>query len=311
MRVLFMGSGDVACPALQRLLAHSAYDVVAVVAQPDKPKGRDRRVGSCPAKAYAEAQGVPVLTPKRIGAPEAAADIKALAPDIIVVAAYGQYIKPAVLEIPPRGAINIHPSLLPAYRGATPIQWALANGETKTGVTILYVCAEMDAGDIIMQRELPIDPNDTTATLTPRLAELGADLLLQALQAIRDGTATRTPQNEEQATLVHKLEKEDGRIDWRLPAETIRNRIRGFTPWPGCFTTCHGRLLKIKEAQVLPERVTATPGTVLHCDAEGPVIATSQDGLRLTQVQPEGKKEMTGTAYLCGRTLNVGDVLGV
>ena len=310
MRVLFMGSGTLACPALERLLEDRAYEVVTVVTQPDKPKGRHRAVGACPAKEYAETKGVPVMTPERIGADEAVQEIRALAPDIMVVAAYGQYIKPAVLEIPPLEAINIHPSLLPKYRGASPIQWAVANGEEETGVTILYVSKEMDAGDIVLQRRMPIDPDDTAASLTPRLAELGADLLMEALAGIRAGTAARYPQAHEEATVVHKLEKEDGRIDWTLPAATIRNRVRGFNPWPGCFTTVDGRLVKIWKADVLPGGEAVAPGTVLRCDGAGPVIVTGEGTLRLAEVQPEGKKAMSGTAFLCGHPLSPGLRLG-
>ncbi len=310
MRVLFMGSGTLACPALERLLDDPTYDVVTVVTQPDKPKGRHRAVAPCPAKEYAETKGVPVMTPERIGADEAVEEIRALSPDIIVVAAYGQYIKPAVLEIPPLEAINIHPSLLPKYRGASPIQWAVANGEEETGVTILYVSKEMDAGDIVLQRRMPIDPDDTAASLTPRLAELGAALLMDALAGIRAGTAARYPQAHEEATVVHKLEKEDGRIDWSLPAETIRNRVRGFNPWPGCFTTLDGRLLKVWKAEVLSGSHAEAPGAVLRCEAAGPVIATGEGTLRLAEVQPEGKKAMSGTAFLCGHPLPPGLRLG-
>lgn len=309
MRVLFMGSGEVACPALEKLLADPAYTVVAVVSQPDKPQGRHRALGACPAKRLAEASGVPALTPERIGAPAAVAEIEALQPDVMVVAAYGQYISPAILAIPPLGAINIHPSLLPKYRGATPIQWAVANGDMETGVTILYVAEKMDAGDVLAQRRYPILPNDTAASLTPKLAAAGADLLMETLAELQAGTARATAQDEAAATVVYKLAKDDGRIDWTLPAETIRNRIRGFTPWPGCFTHVQGKRLKILQARVLPEPTTARPGTVTRCEADGPVIATGTDSLLLTEVQPEGKKVMPAAAFLCGRTLAVGEQL--
>lgn len=312
MRVLFMGSGEVACPALERLISTPGYDVVGVVSQPDRPKGRNRRVAACPAKSMAEARGVPVMTPERVGAPDAVEEIRALRPDIIVVAAYGQYIKPEILAIPPHEAINIHPSLLPRYRGASPIQWAIANGETETGVTILYVSKEMDAGDILRQERCLIREDDTAETLTPRLAELGADLLLKSLEAIRAGTASRTPQNPDQVTYVHKLEKDDGRIDWSLPAAVIRNRIRGFTPWPGCFTHANGVLLKIRRADVesISNAGETRPGAIIRCDREGPVVATGAGALRLVEVQPEGKNVMSGTAYLCGHALSPGATLG-
>lgn len=310
MRILFMGSGEVACPSLERLLHQPEHEVVAVVSQPDKPKGRHRMVAPCAAKAFAEAHGVPVLTPERIGSPEAMEEIKALEPDIIVVVAYGQFIKPNILSIPPFEAINVHPSLLPKYRGASPIQWALANGEEETGVTILYVSDEMDAGDIIVQRRLAIEPEDTALTLTPRLAELGAALLLEALELIRSGTVERTPQDHDQATVVYKLQKEHGRIDWALPAETIRNRIRGFTPWPGCYTIHEDRILKILKADVLEEDAPVPVGAVVRCEDCGPVVATGKGCLRLLEVQPEGRKAMSGQAFLCGHPLPDGTRLG-
>lgn len=310
MRVLFMGSGEVACPALERLLDQPDYDVVAVVTQPDRPKGRQRRIAPCPAKAFAEAKKVPVLTPARIGAPEAVDEVRALRPDVIVVAAYGQFIKPEILALPTYESINIHPSLLPKYRGAAPVQWALANGEKETGVTILYVSERMDAGDIILQRAVPIDPEDTALSLTPRLAKLGAELLIEALDAMRRGAAKRRPQDESLATTVYKLEKKDGRIDWSLPAATIRNRIRGFTPWPGCSTMVCGHRLKILWAQCIDESATDAPGTVVRCEDKGPVVATGDRLLRLEEVQPEGRTRMTGAAYLCGHVFTPGERMG-
>jgi methionyl-tRNA formyltransferase len=308
MRVLFMGSGEVACPALKRLAADASYTIAAVVTQPDRPKGRNRVVAPCPVKSLSVELGFPVMTPERIGAPDAVDAIRALTPDIIVVAAYGQYIKPEILDLPPHKAINIHPSLLPRYRGASPIQWAIANGDKETGVTILYVSKEMDAGDIILQEPYPIDDEDTAETLSRKLAERGAHLLIQALNAIRSGHAPRTPQDEHAVTYVSKLTKEDGRVDWAWPARVIRNRLRGFTPWPGCYTYLNGAMLKIGEARV--EEAAGAPGEVLACDKEGPLIATGDQALRLLRVQPEGKAMMTGAAYLCGHALKEGERLG-
>lgn len=309
-RILFMGSDELACPALERLCAESSCEVVAVVAQPDRPKGRGRQLAPCPAKARAAALGVPVLTPERIGTPDAMQAVATYEPDLIVVAAYGQYIRPQMLNLPSLGAINIHPSLLPKYRGASPIQSVLANGDTETGVTILHVSEEMDAGDIILQRPLAIDPNDTALKLAPRLAAMGAELLWEAIVALRAGTAPRVPQDPAQVTLTHKLHKEDGRIDWQWPAATIRNRIRGFLPWPGCFTTLHGEPLKLWEAEVIAGSATATPGTLVRFTARGPVIATGQECLCLVTVQPAGKKAMSAAAWLRGHPVPPGTVLG-
>ena len=308
MRILFMGSGDVACPALEALLAHPDFTVAAVVTQPDRPKGRHRRLAACPAKICAETAGVPVWTPERVGAPDAVTAIKELAPDIIVVAAYGQYIPESILAIPPLEAINVHPSLLPKYRGATPIQWAVANGESTTGVTILYVSKAMDAGDLLAQRTQPIADTDTAATLTPILSRLGATLLIEVLQKLAAGRAQRQPQDETQATTVYKLNKEDGRVNWQRPAREIYNRMRGFTPWPGCFTYANDRLLKIHWAEVVPTACKDVPGTVRACDDQGVLVATGEQCLRLLDVQPEGKTVMPAAAYVCGHAVLPGQV---
>ncbi len=310
MKIVFMGSGDLACPALTRLMEHPEYRVLAVVSQPDRPKGRNRKSAPCPVKAMAEGAGLSVWTPEKIGAAKSVDHIREQTPDIIVVAAYGQYITPAILAIPPLGAINIHPSLLPKYRGASPIQWALANGEKETGVSIIRVAKDMDAGDILRQVSEPIRDTDTTETLTERLARIGADLLVETLNDIRQGRVRAVRQNHAQATVVHKLTKEDGRMDWSLPAQVLRNRIRGFSPWPGCFCALpDGSMLKIWQARVEPATSSGQPGTVLSCDAEGPLVGTGSDALRLLEVQPEGKKRMTGNAYLCGHGLKPGDSL--
>ncbi len=305
-----MGSDELACPALNQLLAAPFTEVVAIVTQPDRPKGRRQRLAPCAAKAFAAARGVPILTPERISRPAVVARIREWAPDLIVVVAYGQYIPPSILAMPPLGAINLHPSLLPKYRGASPIQWAVANGDRETGVTILYVSEQMDAGDVILQRSEPITPADTAVNVSARLAQAGADLLLEAVQALREGTPSRRPQDPTQVTTVHKLSKEDGRIDWQWPAEQIRNRIRGFQPWPGCFTTWQGARLGLWAAELWPKPVTQPPGTVEECGARGPIIATGAGRLCLTEVQPAGRKRMSGQAWLCGQPLAPGSALG-
>jgi len=311
MRIVFMGSDELACLPLGRLLAREDMDVVAVVSQPDRPKGRGRKPAPCPLKAFAEKRGYVVLCPARIGAPDAVAVLGELAPDVIVVVAYGQYIPSTVCRIPPLGAINMHPSLLPKYRGASPIQWAIANGDTVTGVTILYVAKALDAGDMIHQVTVPIAPDDTSATLQPRLALAGAKLLERTLEELRTGRVPRVPQDEAEATYVKKLEKEDGRIDWSQPAAAIRNRVRGFYPWPGCFCEAplgSGQSLKVLACTV--EEGSGLPGTVLAADKNGPLIAAGYGALRLTRVQPPGKKPMTGAAYLNGHQVKAGDGFG-
>lgn len=311
VRILFMGSGSIAQPTLEALLASREDEVVAAVTQPDRPRGRRLRVAPCPIKAFAEAQGVPVLSPEHVGAEASVEAIQALEVDLIVVAAYGQYIKPAILALPRFEAINLHPSLLPKYRGAAPIQMAIADGETVTGVTILYVSREMDAGDILLQREEPIREEDDAVSLGGRLADLGADLVVETLDRIRRGAAERRPQDHARATLVHKLSKDDGRLDWTLPASTLRNRIRGFVPWPGCFCLVEPESdsrLKVWTARVEPG--SGTPGTLLNAKGGGPLVATGRDALRLLDVQPEGKPRMPGVAYLNGHPLPEGHQFG-
>lgn len=311
MRIIFMGSDDLACPALEKLLNHPGSNVIAVVSQPDRPRGRRLKRSACPLKAYAEQVDLVVLTPEKVGRQSVIAEIEALHPDLIVVAAYGQYISPKILALPSLGAINIHPSLLPKYRGASPIQWTLANGEEKTGVTLLYVSDEMDAGDIICQEEYPVGKDDTIETLKPGLAELGANLLIRTVDMIRQGTVKSYPQEASEATYVPKLKKSDGKIDWTMRAEEIRNRIRGFTPWPSCFCDApkeSNNHLKITKARV--ESGTGHPGEILEAGGEGLLVATGENALRLLDVQPSGKKPMSGAAYLCGYALKVGDYLG-
>ncbi|MFH0953458.1 MAG: methionyl-tRNA formyltransferase [Verrucomicrobiota bacterium] len=311
MRVLFMGSGPLACPALRVLLERSADLVVAVVTQPDRPSGRHQRVQPCPVRKFVENRNVPVLAPEDVNDPAVVRQLKAFEPEVLVVADFGQFLKPGVLALPSKTSINIHPSLLPKYRGAAPIQWAIANGEVETGVTILHVTEKMDAGDIILQEKAPIRDQDTATSLEPLLAELGATLLVRALDEIRAGGAPRLPQDESKVTFAPKLEKEDGRINWSQPAETIRNRIRGFQPWPGCFCKVPTQVrpyLKVLQARV--EEGKGKRGTVLECGEEGPLVACGQKALRLLLVQPEGKKPMLGGAYLRGHKLAAGEMLG-
>jgi methionyl-tRNA formyltransferase len=297
MRIVFFGSASIGFPSLAALLASRCDEVVAVVTQPDRPAGRKQQLTPCPVKTFAQERGLPVLSPEKVK--ESLLELTALNADLFVVVAYGQYIPQSVLTLPAHGSINLHPSMLPKYRGSSPIQWALANGDTRTGVTILYVSEKMDAGDIILQRELPIDPEATSATLEPVLAEAGAQLLMEAIEDIRAGTVQRHPQDDEVAIEVRKLAKEDGRIDWTQPANVLRNRIRGFTPWPGCFCEMpDGQRLKVLRAAV--EKKSGVPGEILDVTGDGLLVAAGEGALRLLEVQPAGKKVMDGAAYLRG-----------
>ena len=316
MRIIFMGSAELACPCLDRLLANPADRVVGVVTQPDRPKGRSLKVAPCAVRAHVATQDIPVFTPENVNAPDSVAALQALAPDLIVVVAYGQFLKADILNLPPHGlvrrslggdgCINVHASLLPKYRGAAPIQWAVANGETETGVTTMFVNARMDAGDIIDRIVEPIRPEDTAGSLHDRLAQCGADLLARTIEALRQGSIRRQPQNEAEATFAPCIKKADGRMDWRLPATLINNRVRGFNPWPGCFCG----LPTVGVVRVLKARVEAgrseAVGAVLEAAGEGPLIQAGQDALRLLEVQPEGRKVMSGAAFLRGHPLTVG-----
>lgn len=301
MRIIFMGSAEFACPAVEALLG-SRHVLAACVTQPDRPKGRNLLLTPCPVKALAVARGVAVLTPEKIG--EAAAELEALQPDLIAVAAYGQYIPSAISERPRHRAINIHPSLLPKYRGAAPIQWAVANGDTMTGVSIQYVARRMDAGDLLLQQEFAIGDDDTAATLEPRLARAGAELLMRAVDLLDAGHAHAMPQDEAHVSLARKLVKADAALDWRQPARVLRNRVRGFQPWPGACFSFEGRSVKVLQAAV--EAGGGAPGTVLAVDGAGPVVACGDGALRLLSLQPEGRRAMAGSDFVHGTRLRPG-----
>lgn len=309
MRVVFMGSADIACASLQALLDADGIDVVGIVTQPDRPAGRGKRTASCAARTYALDLGIDLYAPDRINTPDAIERIRAWRPDIGVVVAYGQILKPTLLAIPPFGFINVHTSLLPKYRGAAPIQRAVANGDRETGVTIMQMDAGMDTGDIIAQQTVPIRETDTAGDVHDRLALAGAALLPPVLTAIQSGGAVRTPQNHAYASAAPKLSKIEGRLDWTQPARYLYNRVRGFNPWPGCFCRyeCGGEISTLRVMEVREEQgAAAEPGTVLNLDG-GPLVACAEGALRLLRVQPEGGKVMDGGAFLCGRPMRAGD----
>jgi len=319
MRVVFMGSADVSCALLEALLAVPSVEVVGAVTQPDRPSGRHRSLTPCPGKALALARGLPVIAPEKVNDAAALAQLAAWTPDAIVVVAYGQFLGGRLLALPRLGCINIHFSLLPRHRGAAPVQWAIAAGDSVTGVTAILMDRGMDSGDILGQVSEPIRSDDTADRLFDRLTVLGGPLLVQTLAKAAAGRLTRTPQDDAQVTLARKLLKEDGRIDWRLPAIEIARRIRGFNPWPGCFSTLPSRLTgaghteRFKVLHVEPAAVVGlapAPGAVVDCRGAGPVVGTGDGALRLTGMQPEGGKPMDGRAFLCGHPLLPGDVLG-
>lgn len=318
MRIVFMGSGELACPSLLRLIDESAHELAAVFTQPDRPKGRRLKMSPCAANLRAQETAVPILTPAGINSRDSVETLRELAPDLIVVVAYGQILKPRVLSIPPRGCVNVHASLLPKYRGAAPVQWSMADGASHTGVTTMFMDQGMDTGDIILQKRVDIQPDDTGGSLESRLAETGAQLLMETLAAIDHGNAVRTPQDHASATYARKLTKADGKIDWQCPAAKIESRVRAFNPWPICFCEVGGKAdvteshprsrLRVWGARAEPG--AGVPGTVIELGIDGPLVAAGEHAVRLLEVQPEGKKPMSGAAYLCGHAVKLGERLG-
>jgi methionyl-tRNA formyltransferase len=306
MRIVFMGSAELAVASLEAILKNTADEVVGVVSQPDRPAGRKRKLTPCPLKAFAEKNDLNVLTPEKIGSPESVEVLSALKPDLFVVVAYGQYIPSRIIALAKYEAINVHPSLLPKYRGSAPIQWAISNGDEVTGVSIIYLAQKMDAGDIIRQETYPIVLDDTSLVLHDKLAVFGAKLLAGAIEDIRNDTVSRTVQDEAAVVEIRKLNKSDGAIDWSLPAEIIRNRIRAFDPWPGsaCILP-DGEVLKVWAAECV--NASGAPGEVLDGEL---LVATGQGALRLIELQPAGKKRMTASSFLNGLAVPVGSRLG-
>jgi len=311
MKVVFMGTPGFAVPSLRALL-EAGYNVVAVVSQPDRPVGRKRVMTPPPVKAEAERYGIPVLQPVKLRSPDAVAALAAYAPDLIVTAAYGQILPRQVLAMPKYGCINVHGSLLPKYRGGAPIQRAIMNGEQFTGVTIMYMAEGLDTGDMISAVEVSIGPDETAGELFERLSIEGAKLLLDTLPSILDGTAGRTPQNDEEATYAPNLSRDDERIDWSRSAAAIYNQLRGLLPHPGAFTTWNGNVFKIWGAArpKLSGPQDAVPGTVLHIGEEGLEIAAGDGVFVATQVQPAGKKSVTAAEFARGGQMKRGEVLG-
>lgn len=311
LRAVVFGTPDFAIPTLRRLT--EAVELVAVVTQPDRPSGRGRRVTPPPVAQVARQLGVRVLQPARLKDPVTIEMIRALKPDIIITVAYGKIIPSALLTLPPLGCINVHPSLLPKYRGASPIQAAIADGQRETGVTIMFQSEALDAGDIILQRRVPIDPGDTAQTLDAKLAEVGAQALVDALPLIASGRAPRTPQDESAATYIGKLTKEAGQFDWSRPAAALGNFIRAMNPWPSAHTRHRGKLLKIWQGIPLdhPAVGTARPGTIVEVrQGEGIVVVTGEGALLVTEVQPEGRTRMGADEYARGARIQVGEQLG-
>jgi len=312
-RIVFMGTPDLAATCLARLIDSGTLDVVAVVSQPDRPRGRRLHIQPTPVKAMALASNLPVLQPDTARGPGFLDSLRELKPDLIAVAAYGQILPQTLLDIPPHGCLNVHTSLLPRYRGAAPIQWAILNGDRETGVTIMQIVPELDAGDIVTQASTPITADDTAQTLHDRLADLGADLLVQTIPDYLSGKLKPVPQNAGEVVYARKITKADGSVDWTRPAVAIWNQVRGLIPWPGAFTqvSIDARPARLKLWQTKLERESGSPGTILEADRNGIVVACGDGSLRILELQPEGKRRMTAREFLAGHPLVVGSRLTI
>jgi methionyl-tRNA formyltransferase len=302
MNLVFMGTAELSCASLERLAGTSGFSVRAVVTQPDKPKGRDLKLTPSPVKVLAERLHLPVLQPLKAREENFASQLQEFKPDLMVVVAYGQILPQRLLDLPRHGCLNVHTSLLPKYRGAAPIQWAIADGEPETGVTIMKMDAGLDTGPVLATRRTPILPTDDAQTLHDRLAQLGAELLAETIPGYVAGNILPQPQPAAGASYAAKIKKDDGRIDWSLPAKRIWNRLRAFTPWPGGFTFLavepKPQLLKIWKAEVIEK--DGPPGTVLAVDKTGIVVGCGAGALRILELQREGGKRLLAEPFLAG-----------
>jgi methionyl-tRNA formyltransferase len=300
MKLVFCGTPLFAVPTLERL-AEAGFDIQLVVTQPDRPQGRGLELAAPPVKQSALKLGLPVSQPEKIKKNEEfQAQLRALNPDVIIVVGYGRIIPPWMLELPPYGNINVHASLLPKYRGAAPIQWSIAEGDTVTGVTTMLLNEGLDTGDVLLQKEMAIRPEDTAVTLAPRLAELGADLLVETLRGLEQRQITAVPQDHAHATLAPILKKEDGQVDYNRTAVVIHNRLRGFQPWPGAYTQFRGKNLKFISAKPEDTPSNLNPGELRIGDEKLFVGCANRTVLQLLQVQPEGKKAMSAREFVNG-----------
>jgi methionyl-tRNA formyltransferase len=307
LRIVFMGTAELACASLKALLAREQFTVLAAVTRPDRRRGRELKERPPPVKPIALEAGLPVLQPESARDAGFAAQLRALRPEVMVVAAYGQILPPAVLDLPRLGCLNVHASLLPKYRGAAPIQWAILNNEPETGVSIMKMAVGLDTGGVLSRRATPIGADETAADLHDRLAAMGAALLVETLPRYAAGAIAPQPQDEAAATYARKITKEDGSLDWTQPALAVRNRVRAMTPWPGGYTLLPfqggPRLVKIWRARI--ERRQGPPGRVMQADKSGVLIGCGTDALAVEELQLAGGRRMTAAEFLAGHKLEV------
>ncbi len=314
LRVVFLGTPEFAVPALTALIASPNIAVVLVVTQPDRPAGRGRQLAASAVKQVATAHAIDVLQPERLRGPAVLERLRAADADLFVIAAFGQILRQAVLDIPRHGCLNVHPSLLPRHRGPSPIATAILEGDPATGMTIMLTERGMDTGPILTQQQLSLDPEETTASLTPRLAAVGATLLLQTIPEWVAGNIAPQPQDDMLATATRTFAKEDGAIDWSRSAVALGRQVRAFNPWPRAYTFDRGKRLLVLGASLVADSLAdaepASPGTVVGISAEGPLIATGDGLLALTEVQPEGRRALSGRDFARGNTAFMGGKLG-
>jgi methionyl-tRNA formyltransferase len=308
LKLVFCGTPAFAVPSLHSLLSDSYFQVAAVVTQPDRPRGRGKKTASSPVKDVALLAGIPVYQPEKIRSQSSLDYFKRLVPDVVVIIAYGQIIPPALISIPRLGWINLHGSLLPKYRGAAPINWAIINGEKVTGLTTMQIDAGLDTGPMLLKYQTGIGPDETVPDLYGQLAEAGAPLIVDTLKKLDRGEITPTPQDNSQASLAPPLKKEDGRIDWFLPAPKIYNRIRGLQPWPGAFTTYRGATCRIWGKPLKPVAAGGTPGIILPTQEDGLlVICGGATVLRVEEIQVEGRNRITDREFMNGARIAPGE----
>lgn len=308
MNVVFMGTPDFAVPTLEKLT--ECHNVLAAVTQPDKQKGRGKKLSFPPVKEAAVKHGIAVLQPVKARDEEFIESLEKLEPDVIVVVAYGQILPERILNIPEYGCINVHGSILPKYRGAGPIQWAVLNGEKETGITTMYMEKGLDTGDMIDKAVIPLDEKETSGTLHDKLMVLGADLLIETLKKLEDGTAVRTKQNDSESSYAPMLNKEMGNIDFTKSAAEIEQWVRGLNPWPSAYTELAGKTLKVWDADEVSYDGGEKPGTVVDVTKKQIIVACGQNALALNEIQLSGKKRMPVQAFLAGSKVDTGTVLG-
>jgi methionyl-tRNA formyltransferase len=308
LRIIFMGTPDFATSNLQALI-DGPDDIVAVVTQPNRPKGRGKKLTPPPVKLLAESADIPVLQPAIIRTEEFLNGLLSYQPDLIVATAYGKILPPSLLELAPMGSINVHGSLLPLHRGAAPIQWSVIKGDKEVGVTIIRMDEGMDTGDILLQASIPAAADETSSTLFDKLAQLGSETLLKAIKGLKNGTIAATPQDHSQATEAPMLKKSDGLIDWSKNAGELESLIRGLDPWPSAFCFLDGKRLRLFKPEIAYKENNAQPGSLLRADKRGLLIVCGKDTLLVKEIQPEGKKRMTVEAFLCGCSLEPGTLL--